>query len=258
MRSFWSSVFIGCGLLTLDIVFYLLQPIIINPLFFYLAVVVDQLTFLAPVFIALYGYLGLEKDWSGRAGWLLVFLALSFYAVGDTIWNVYGLMNIEPVYPGFSDVFYIFFPPLMISAMMIFLKLTRTKHSPIQIICVSAAGGLLLGFLLWKVIVPHLAEPQIPLSIRLLDLYYPLTDVIIFTIGILILFQVWGGQVSVSFLLFLSGVFVLIIVDTLYSLFSENWGYRNPLDLLWNLAYLLISLAPVYERALHKRIREEL
>ncbi|NLI98917.1 hypothetical protein GX441_09720 [bacterium] len=258
MRSFWTCVFIGCGLLIVDVLFYLLQQINTTPLVFYLGVAVDQLTFITPIFLALFGYLGLEKDWSGRSGWLLVFLALSFYAVGDTIWNVYGSMKVEPPYPGLSDVFYFFFPPLMISAMMIFLRLTRTKRSPVQIICVSAAGGLLLGFLLWKVIIPHLAEPQIPLTIKLLDLYYPLADMIIFTIGLLILLQVWGGQISVSFLLFLSGIFVLIVVDALYSLFSENWGYRNPLDILWNLAYLLIALALVYERTLHKRIRDEL
>ncbi len=258
-RSFLVSVIISAFLFVVVAVFYLVPPLN-NPdiyIFHLITGIIYEITLIVPLVFLIYSYLGIERQWKGRIAWLLIFLAMLAYVIGDTIWTVYdtGFM-LEVPYPGLPDIFYVAFYPIMILAMLRLMKVADVKLSGTEIVLFCIIAALLAAETAGRVIVPNLLDVESPWGARLLDSFYPVGDVVIFLMGIMILVMFWGGKVTTTYILFLSGILVLTVTDVLYSFVSGDFGFSNPLDLGWAISYFLIGLAGVYERSLHERMRK--
>lgn len=258
-RSFFVCLIVSIVLFIALAVFYLVPPLNNPEIYgFHLAgSIIYEITLIVPLIFLMYAYTGIERQWKGRLAWLMVFLAMLAYVIGDTIWTIYdtGFM-VEVPYPGIPDIFYVIFYPLMILAMLRFMKVADVKLSGTEIVLVSVIAALLAAETVGRVILPNVMDAASPWAVRLFDSLYPVGDVVIFLMGLVILVMFWGGKVTTTYVLFLTGVLVLTATDVLYSFVSEDFGFTNPLDLGWAISYFLIGLAGVYERSLHQRMRQ--
>lgn len=252
----WSSItFVVLFIMTS--VFYFV-PSLANPyktIPYNVGTIVYQITLLVPVIFLFISYTGIDKQWKGHRAWLFILLALVFYFIGDTVWNVYDLFwQVEAPHPGIADAAYIIFYPLVILAMLRFIKVADVKLTPSETLLIGIIAALLAAEAIGRIIVPAFLDSSSPILANIIDSFYVLSDVAILCLGLIIIVQFWGGRVTTTYILFVIAMFIMSICDAIYTLQPEI-GLRNPLDLGWTASYMLMALASVHERSLHYKLK---
>ena len=208
------------------------------------------------------GYIGcfLAEEWGGfksAVGKAVFFISLGSFSwgAGSMVWSYYNFfMDVVAPYPSLADIGFVISLPLWILGIVNLSKATGAKFSlkrkrgkalllilPIIIIIISyyllvvvARGGVLLSI-----------DDGFNLKL-VLDLIYPIGDVVILSLALLIFglsFNYLGGLYKYSILAILFGFGVMYVADfvfsyttTLGTFYNGNFG-----DLIFTLALSLIS-----------------
>lgn len=159
--------------------------------------------------------------------WGSLALGLVLWAVAEAIYAFYELiLNQETPYPSLADGLWVpGYIPLFVALYLRFRSL-RITPSRGQIAAAVIVFGALVGVSLWFVITPMIAEPDPNILLNILNILYPVGDLLVMLGVVLIVLVLSGGELSWPWILIAAGLFILAFGDSLFSYTTWNEVYR--------------------------------
>jgi hypothetical protein len=185
--------------------------------------------------------------------WGLFTLGIFLWAVAEFVWAFFEvILKVETPFPSIADLFWVLgYIPLFwgLSIRYRTLDVTLDRQQKRSILMFSATLFLLIAYF---VIRPILIEfdPQ-RLGENLLNLFYPLSDIVLLVLTCAILFSFGKGRFALTWKFIIFGFIMMSIADLLFSYLS--WyglyypdGNINAISFLvdagYNLSYILLAL----------------
>lgn len=186
---------------------------------------------------------GALKQTRGRAAWLIVAVALTSWAIGDTIWSVrFGVQPRAPL-TSVSDVFWLAWYPLVIAALVLLVR-DRVPgfdlHRWIDGVAVTLVVATPWVALFLQ---PALAHAHVSSFARALDFIYPLGDAILFgaTLGVFALMAWRPGRM---WLVLGVALMVMALADAAYSVHASGSVHDHGIyDAAWVAGAALVAFA---------------
>jgi len=173
--------------------------------------------------------------------WYLVLLSQATYAAGDVTFYVRNDLLRFTQYPSVSDVFYLLHYPVLIVALIIFIR-RRSPGGDRAALIDAGVLAVTAAMLSWIfVIAPSINSPGQNTLSRATSAAYPIMDVIMLAMALWLL--VGTGTKTRSFWLLGAALVLLFATDTTYAL-QQIAGTYHPggfLDGMWVGYYLLIG-----------------
>ncbi len=216
---------------------------------------------LIPLFGGIWGLLTAKK-WGGLASKLgrsLFFIScgLISWGLGQMVWSYYANFGIATIpYPSFADLGYILAVPFWLFGMVNLSKTTGTRFglkktgSKYMVILLSLAIAMMSYFLLIVVARGGALFPEIETSLTfaklILDIGYPMGDVLILTLSLLVFglsAGYLGGRYKYPIYALLFGFVVMYFADFSFSYTTNAETYFNGhwVDLLFPTAMALLA-----------------
>lgn len=193
----------------------------------------------------------LERGEVLRTMWLMLGMGLILWGGGEAIWAVYDLLLEEPESVTLADFLWVIgYIPLFIA---LYLRFRTLRASPERgrIIAVVLIAALLIALAAIYVFQPILADEELSSLERIVYILYPVGDLIIGILALLVVFTLSGGALSRPWALIASGFLIVAVADLLYS-YAEWQGTYQPegttnlisglTDVPYYASYLLIVL----------------
>ncbi|CAN5127196.1 hypothetical protein BH11PAT1_BH11PAT1_0200 [soil metagenome] len=185
------------------------------------------------------------KSTIGKALFFLS-LALFLYAIGQGIWAYNNLSsNIAIPYPSLADLFFILFIPCMGMAVTYIARMfltSITKKIFLQALFIPILPAIIIfAFLNTPDLSSHLS-----LLTKICNIAYPLGDVVLISLAILLL-RITGGKIYTGILFLIAGLLSQAGADLLFSYRTSSGTYWNGdiSDVLFALSSILLSLSIV-------------
>jgi diguanylate cyclase (GGDEF)-like protein len=181
--------------------------------------------------------------------WLMIALAVLFYALGDISWAFLELWLKETPFPSIADFFYLIYYPFFLVG--IFLLPSRHETTEARInrliditIVMMAAILVFWNFLIGPII---LSAAGLPTSVQAILTAYPAGDLVLLWALLLILYNHRDEKNGIPILLLATGLLVTIVSDSVYSYQAlfEMYTSGGYLDIGWIASTLLIGLAGI-------------
>ena len=189
-------------------------------------------------------YAGILKDILG-----LLVLGLLGWTVAESIWLYANLIQgIELPYPSSADILWLVGYIPLYMALYFQFQAVRSKISQNQrngIILFSLIFGAVVGYLvLWPIIVDFDSQTVV---VSILNLLYPLMDVILFVLTLLISFSLVEGKFSSFWKIITAGFIMFSLSDLLfsYAVWNETYwpdGAINSVTIAIDVFYLISYL----------------
>ena len=178
--------------------------------------------------------------------WLIMGVALFFYAMGDVMWSIIELVLHQQLFPSIVIIFYFLFYFLFVLGIIYLPAKPISRGKKIKIILdtsiIVVTGSLIFGIFL----LPRLGSIY---NLNIMGMAYSLGDFVLFLALLRILFNDFKGFYRTPLLFLGMGILAQIITDNIYS-YQVIQGIYIPGGLLntgWLLAVLFIYLAAVFE-----------
>lgn len=174
----------------------------------------------------------------------LLALASVCDAVAGIIWAFFelGLDQINP-YPSIADVFWVMFYVFAIIALVYALVTARGYMNGRKALIAGVVWAILAGIAIFTVIQPILADAEETGTIKALSLIYPLGDLILAGLAILLVLSFEGSEVALSWGTF-AGAYLLYTVADLgstFMLYNGTYITGLPIDIFWYAGQLLMA-----------------
>jgi len=183
--------------------------------------------------------------------WYLVFVSQATYAAGDVTFYVRNDLLKLTAYPSVSDVLYLLHYPLLIVALVIFIR-HRSPGGDHYAIIDAGVLAVTAAMLSWIfVISPSINSPGQDAISRATSAAYPIMDLIMLAVALWLL--VGSGMRTHSFWLLGTGLVLLFATDTTYAL-QQIAGTYHPggfLDGMWVGYYLTIGACALGPSMVH-------
>ena len=185
-----------------------------------------------------------------RLGWALLSISTGVWAAGEVVWSIYEvIIGVTTPYPSLADVGFLAAVPFAIAGIRAFWSDARGTSSRWRVwfdgvIVAIALTSTAWGFGLRTVF-------QSTSSTKLLDLAYPVGDILVGTVLILAIRRATGQQKGRMALL-LIGIASYSISDSAFAFLTAQGAFGsvgNVIDTGWFLGFLLIALAAIYPEA---------
>ena len=181
-----------------------------------------------------------------RAGWAWIAAGAASWFVGECIWSFYAVVLAETVpSPSVADVAYLLGVPLTVVGIVLLSAERDDLRNGLRYVLdgIVIAGSLL--FISWSTalgVVYHVGGDT-GLT-RIVDLAYPVTDIIMSTAALAALSKVRGTR-RAELALIGAGLVAFSIADSAYSYFTytNSYGNGNVFDVGYVIGYLLIAYA---------------
>lgn len=184
-----------------------------------------------------------------RAAWLILAIGLSTWALGDTVCGYYAVMLGRDPFPSWADAAYLAYIPL-VSTALVLIPSGRSWRDQARMVLdgLILAGSIFI--IAWLAVMRSawhsggLNGPAFAISLA-----YPAGDVLIVTVGILVLLRAPSG-LRVPLIVLLAGLVSATAADSVWAYLWNAAGH--PIGHLPNILYtasvLLISVALVAAR----------
>ncbi|MET7399049.1 GGDEF domain-containing protein [Dactylosporangium sp. NPDC005572] len=173
----------------------------------------------------------------GRRGWYLLGASQLAYALGDAAYLA------DPrVFPGLADVCYLMQYPLIIGALVSFVR-RRTPGWQLTTMFDAGIMAIGAGLVSWVYLIgPLTADEGMTATARAVTVAYPVGDLLVLVIAMRLLLG--GGARTPSFLLLLGGLLTMAGGDTVHTLAGETGdGWSS---FLWLMTYALFGAAALH------------
>ena len=176
-----------------------------------------------------------DPDETARRIWLPLMIGFLLWGIGDTLWAFYDLgPGADIPYPSPADIAWtVAFPFLWVGLWRRYrslgVPLSRRQWLAPAIIVV--VGLIVFGAVLW----PILTYPEYDRQMeRLLDIFYPLGELILFSSAVVVAASVRGGRLSSPWLAIAVGIAVLSLADLVfaYATWQEVYLIEGPPNLI--------------------------
>lgn len=200
-----------------------------------------------------------EPGTPSRTAWRLLSAGLIAMFLGQACFVYFQFVQgIEAPFPSLADVFFMVAYPLLIVALVMFLRAYTASGFPIgpasERIWIAVGVALFCAAVGYPILKPLVTKPGEPLE-TLLNVLYPVLDVLLFIPAVLLIrigLRFRGGAVWKVWATLLAGFVFLCAADTLFAYYSQfDWVELTDLvDATYLLAYGLLGLGVLYQREL--------
>ena len=182
-----------------------------------------------------------------RAGWALMGASAAVWAAGEVVWSVYEVgLQVDVPYPSLADAGFLAAVPFAIAGIRAFWSDAHGTSTRWRVWFDGVIVALALTSTAWAFGLRTVYESDSPT--KLLDLAYPVTDIVVGTFLILAIRRARQQQAGRMALL-LAGVACYSIADSAFAYLTAEGtfgGVGNVIDTGWFAGYLLIGLAAIY------------
>jgi two-component system sensor histidine kinase/response regulator len=195
-----------------------------------------------------------------RLGWALLSASAAVWAVGEVVWSVYEVgLSIEVPYPSAADIGFLGAIPLTIAGILCFFSTSRGTSTRLRLWLDGAIVFLALFFVAWTLGLRTVyLDPEDPLFEKIIDLAYPIGDIIIGTILVLAIRRA-RDELHGRLLLLLGGLAAISIADSAFAYLTAIGAYGadgSLLDAGWLAGYLMIGLAALWPAPAVRKVEE--
>jgi uncharacterized membrane protein YuzA (DUF378 family) len=214
-----------------------------------------------------YAFRGFKDfDFTKRA-WILIFIGISLDFIAENIYSVleiYFGFDMNERFPSIADLFWLaaYIPLIIGLLLMVFgyknsgFPLGKTKLYILLAFIVVAISAVVFYY----VLLPILQDTETSRLTKLASLFYPIADILVVIPAIMLMYitSLFGkGSISKPWKYLTIGFLCFTGSDLLYDYLSwqGTYGSGNLIDLGWNIGYLLIGMAGLYQRELLESIQ---
>ncbi len=202
------------------------------------------------VFAAVCGVLAAwSADGRQRRAWICLTVGLAGWAGGEALWIFYERVLYQPPFPSLADASYLLFPVGAGLAMMLF---------PIGYLGQSRARFVLDGFIVagalfeisWVLVLRSVYAAGGTSAFALgLSLTYPIADIAILTIALLVLARARTGR-RTTLAMLAAGVVLMAVSDSAFAYLTAHDAYfsGHVIDIGWAAAFLTFGMAALISR----------
>ena len=182
-----------------------------------------------------------------RLAWSLTAASAFIWSVGEAVWSYYevGLGRQVP-FPSVADAGFLGAVPLAVAGVLLF---TAATPGAVTRLAIVLDGAIIAGSLLavsWTTIFETIySAGGDSLSTQAISLAYPISDVVILTMLLLLLAGRVRGPDYLRFLLLAGGLLANLLADSGFAYLTtvNSYGPAQPIDAGWVAGYFLIALA---------------
>jgi hypothetical protein len=200
-----------------------------------------------------------EPGTPSRTAWRLLSSGLLAMFLGQACFVFYQfVLGIEVPFPSLADVFFLVSYPLLIGALVMFLRAYSASGFPIgpaseRLWLVAGVTAVCLA-IAYPILLPLVRKPGAPLE-TLLNVLYPVLDFLLLIPTVLLIrisLRFRGGAVWKVWVRLLGGFLFLCAADILFAYYSQfDWSELTDLvDATYLLAYGFLCLGVLYQRDL--------
>ena len=195
-----------------------------------------------------------------RLGWALLAASAATWGVGEVVWSVYEVgLGIEVPYPSAADIGFLGAMPLTAAGILCFFSTSRGTSTRLRLWLDGAIVFLALLFVAWTLGLRTVyLDPEDPLFEKIIDLAYPVGDIVIGTILVLAIRRA-RDELHGRLLLLLGGLAAISIADSAFAYLTATGAYGangSLLDAGWVAGYLMIGLAALWPAAPARKVEE--
>lgn len=195
-----------------------------------------------------------------RLGWALLSASAATWGVGEVVWSVYEVgLGIEVPYPSAADIGFLGAIPLTTAGILCFFSTARGTSTRLRLWFDGAIVFLALFFVAWTLGLRTVyLDPEDPLFEKIIDLAYPVGDIIIGTILVLAIRRA-RDELHGRLLLLLGGLAAISIADSAFAYLTAIGAYGangSLLDAGWVAGYLMIGLAALWPWSAARKVEE--
>ena len=187
-----------------------------------------------------------------RLGWTLMGVSAGLWAAGEVTWSIYEVgLGVAVPYPSLADVGFLSAVPFAIAGIRAFWSDARGTSARWRVWFDGVIVALALTSTAWGFGLRTVYEAQQPLTTKVLNLAYPVSDILIGTVLILAIRRATHQQKGRMALL-LGGVAAYSLADSAFSYLTAQGAFGavgNVLDTGWFAGFLMIGLAAIYPSA---------
>src|SRR6267378_1336545 len=185
-----------------------------------------------------------------RVGWTLLGISAGLWAAGEVVWSYYEVgLNVLTPYPSLADAGFLAAVPFAIGGIRAFWNAPRGTSSRWRVWFDGVIVALALTSTAWAFGLKSVWQSSS--STKLLDLAYPVSDIVIGTILILAIRRANQQQAGrMAFLL--AGIASYSIADSAFAYLNAQGTFGavgNVIDTGWFAGFLMIALAAAYPTA---------
>jgi len=185
-----------------------------------------------------------------RVGWTLLGISAGLWAAGEVVWSYHEVgLSVATPYPSLADAGFLSAVPFAIGGIRAFWSPPRGTSSHWRVWFDGLIVALALTSTAWAFGLKSVWESSS--STKILDLAYPLSDILIGTILILAIRRANQQQAGkMAFLL--AGIASYSIADSAFAYLNAQGTFGavgNVIDTGWFAGFLMIGLAAVYPAA---------
>jgi hypothetical protein len=194
-----------------------------------------------------------------RTAWRLLSLGFGALMTGQALIAVYQFaLGVEVPFPSLVDIFFLLSYPLIIAALLKFLRAYTASGFPIgpasERVWLAAAVTVLCAVIGYPILKPVVTTPAPPME-TLLNVIYPVMDFFLLVPTALLIrisLRFRGGAVWKVWATLLGGLVFLCAADALFAWFSQlhRTDLVDLVDLTYLLSYGLFALGVLYQRQL--------
>jgi hypothetical protein len=185
-----------------------------------------------------------------RLGWALMGISAALWAAGEVVWSIYEVgLGVEVPYPSLADAGFLAAVPFAIAGIRAFWSDARGTSTRWRVWFDGVIVAIALTSTAWGFGLRTVWDSDS--TTKLLDLAYPVGDILIGTVLILAIRRATHQQKGRMALL-LAGVASYSIADSAFSFLTAQGAFGavgNVIDTGWFAGYLLIALAAIYPDA---------
>ncbi len=189
--------------------------------------------------------------------WLCIAIGIIFWVIGDLIYlylQVVLELPEEELFPVIADYFWSTGYVFVFLGMILQMRLATVKITKLEVgVVVAIVAVSTIISLIW-VILPVLdsliLDPSLNAEYWVFSLDYPILDLVLIPLAIILALKYRGGEFSKAWLLIAIGFIVTAIYDLLYTyfeIFSE--GYLLYTDIIYLAYYMLLGIGALYLRS---------
>ena len=190
---------------------------------------------------------GVGRD---RLGWTLMSISAGLWAAGEVVWSIYEVgFGVQVPYPSLADVGFLSAVPFAIAGIRSFWSAPRGTSSRWRVWFDGVIVALALTSTAWGFGLRTVWNSNS--TTKLLDLAYPVADILIGTVLILAIRRATQQQKGRMALL-LAGVASYSIADSAFAYLTAQGAFGavgSVIDTGWFAGYLMIALAAIYPAA---------
>ena len=184
-----------------------------------------------------------------RTAWICLTVGLAGWAVGEALWAYYELVLGADPFPSVADAAYLLFPVGACLALVV-LPIGYSGHAQSRLVLDGLIVAAALFGVSWVAVLRSVYDAAGPSSLAAgLSLAYPVTDIVILTVALLVIARARRGH-RITLLLLTSGLVLNALSDSVFTYLAVQGSYHsgNVIDIGWVASLLLLGMAGLVSR----------